>query len=163
MFAEKLDDLYQLCLLVTGDHERAEQCFVTGLEHCFKANGIFRDWARSWAKRVIIQIAIRELQPHPGVASSFSIPVATHMCDFPREGERHFELAAVLVLEDFERFVFVMSVLEGYSDHDCGLLLGCTRRQIKEARSLALVQLMESRVTPSSWGTHFQEFEEVNP
>ncbi|HXJ87997.1 MAG TPA: hypothetical protein VMS18_14335 [Candidatus Binatia bacterium] len=162
MFAEKLDDLYQLCLLVTGDHERAEQCFVTGLEQCFKANGIFKDWARCWAKRVIIQIAIREFQPHPGVARSFSIPVATHMCDFPREGEGHFELAAVLVLEDFERFVFVMSVLEGYSDHDCGLLLGCTRRQIKEARILALVQLMESPLTASSRGTHFQEFEEVN-
>lgn len=162
VFAEGLDDLYHLSLLVTGDHERAEQCFVTGLEHCLKANGVFRDWGRSWAKRVIIQIAIRELEPRPSVASSFSIPVAAHMCDFPREGERHFELAAVLALKDFERFVFVMSVLEGYSDHDCGLLLGCTRRQIKEARSLALVQLMESRLTASSRGTHFEEFEEAH-
>ena len=84
VFTEELDDLYQLSLVMTGDHARAEQCFVAGLEHCIKENGVFRDWAHSWAKRVIIQIAIRELKPHPSVASSFSIPVATHMCDFPR-------------------------------------------------------------------------------
>lgn len=157
VFAEGLDDLYQLSLVMTGDHARAEQCFVSGMEQCFVANGIFRDWAHSWAKRVIIQIAIRELKPHPSVASSFSIPVATHMCDFPREGGRHFELAAVLVLEDFERFVFVMSVLERYSEHDCALLLGCTLRQINEARHQAFARLMDSRLTVISSDIQFAE------
>jgi hypothetical protein len=36
-----------------------------------------------------------------------------------REG--HFERDAVLQLADFERFVFVMSVLEHYSEHDGSL------------------------------------------
>jgi len=157
VFTEELEDLYQLSLVMTGDHARAEQCFVAGLEHCIKENGVFRDWTHSWAKRVIIQIAIRELKPHPSVASSFSIPVATHTCDFPREGGRHFELAAVLVLEDFERFVFVMSVLERYSEHDCALLLGCTLRQINQARHQAFARLMDSRLTVSSSDIQFAE------
>ena len=157
VFTEGLDDLYQLSLVMTGDHARAEQCFVAGLEHCIKENGVFRESADSWAKRVIIQIAIRELKPHPSVASSFSIPVATHMCDFPREGGRHFELAAVLVLEDFERFAFVMSVLERYSEHDCALLLGCTLRQINQARHQAFARLMDSRLTVSSSDIQFAE------
>ena len=69
------------------------------------------------------------------------------MCDFPSDVGRHFELAAVLALEDFERFVFVMSVLERYSEHDCALLLGCTRRQVNEARERRpWLQLMDSEV-----------------
>jgi len=53
-------------------------------------------------------------------------------------------MEAVLDLEDFERFVFVMSVLEHYSEHDCGLLLGCSVREVREARSRALKELMDS-------------------
>jgi DNA-directed RNA polymerase specialized sigma24 family protein len=51
---------------------------------------------------------------------------------------------AVLGLEDFERFVFVMSVLEHYSEHDCALLLGCSAREVREARGRALEELMHS-------------------
>src|SRR5262249_61353212 len=51
------------------------------------------------------------------------------------------ELAAALVLEPFDRFVFVMSVLEGYSHHECAILLGTTRREVLEARTRALEQL----------------------
>lgn len=35
-------------------------------------------------------------------------------------------IASMLELEDFERLVFVMSVLERYSDQDCSVLLGCS-------------------------------------
>jgi hypothetical protein len=38
------------------------------------------------------------------------------------------EIAAVLDLGPFERFVYVMSVLEHYSDQDCSVLLGCRPR-----------------------------------
>ena len=157
VFAGRLDDLYQLCLLLTGDPERAEHCFVASLGDCVTAHGVFRDWARCWAKRTIIRIAIRELKPRPSVASSLSISVADHICDFPRGGGRHFELAAILALEDFERFVFVISVLERYSTHDCALLLGCTRGQIKETRSGALAKLMESCPTLSSSEIYLEE------
>ena len=51
---------------------------------------------------------------------------------------------AVLRLEDFERFVFIMSVLEHYSAHDCALLLDCPAREIREARTRALKELLNS-------------------
>jgi hypothetical protein len=44
------------------------------------------------------------------------------------------ETAAVLRLEPFERFVYVLSVLESYSDLDCSVLLGCARRDVLAAR-----------------------------
>jgi hypothetical protein len=51
------------------------------------------------------------------------------------------ETAAVLQLEPFERFVYVMSVLERYSDLDCSALLGCARRDVIAARIRALQQI----------------------
>ncbi|HZW81703.1 MAG TPA: hypothetical protein VFF50_14610, partial [Candidatus Deferrimicrobiaceae bacterium] len=51
------------------------------------------------------------------------------------------ELRAVLGLEPFERFVYVLTVLEHYSDHDTSLLLGCARRDVIAARARALQQI----------------------
>lgn len=46
--------------------------------------------------------------------------------------------------DDFERFVFVMSVLEQYSDQECLLLLASSPREIREARARAFAQLGKS-------------------
>jgi DNA-directed RNA polymerase specialized sigma24 family protein len=48
----------------------------------------------------------------------------------------------------FDRFVFVMSVLERYSDRDCALLLGCASADILPARIRAFRQ-MSTRVENS--------------
>jgi hypothetical protein len=49
-----------------------------------------------------------------------------------------------LRLEDFERFVFIMSVLEHYSEHDCVFLLGASGREIRQARGRAFRELMDA-------------------
>ena len=54
------------------------------------------------------------------------------------------EIAAVIALPAFERFVFVISVLEGYSAKNCSLLLGCTRADVIAARTRALGNLATS-------------------
>jgi hypothetical protein len=51
------------------------------------------------------------------------------------------EIALVLALEPFERFVYVMSVLERYSDHDCSILLGCARLEVMATRIRAVQQI----------------------
>jgi DNA-directed RNA polymerase specialized sigma24 family protein len=48
---------------------------------------------------------------------------------------------AVTMLPAFERFVFVISVLEGHSLSDTATMLGCTNSQLKQARSRALTQM----------------------
>ena len=141
---EDMDGLYQLSLLLTADHEKAEKCFVAGIEDCITENRVFREWARSWAKRIIIANAIRELKPRPSLQSSR--PSATGFSDSEqsRGAGGHFELETVLELADFERFVFVMSVLENYSHHECALLLGCSVMEIQQARLHALEELASS-------------------
>jgi hypothetical protein len=56
---EFLGSLYLLSLLLTGSHEKAEACFVEGIGESTKENHVFKEWARSWARRTIIQSAIR--------------------------------------------------------------------------------------------------------
>src|SRR5690349_15572071 len=145
IFTEDLDELYQLSFLLTRDPQKAEQCFVGGLEDCVAGNSVFREWARSWAKRTIVQNAIRELKPRPSQSNSpLSGAIFSDMNQHSRGPGGHFDLNAVLGLEDFERFVFVMSVLEHYSEHDCALLLGCSSRDIREGRTRALKELADS-------------------
>ena len=50
-------------------------------------------------------------------------------------------VAAILALDPFERFVFVISVLEGRPEQDCAILLRSSRRDITIARVLALKRL----------------------
>jgi DNA-directed RNA polymerase specialized sigma24 family protein len=54
------------------------------------------------------------------------------------------EMYAVLGLSAFERFAFILSVLEGYSDQDSALLLGCTRQMLMTARVHAEQQIVHA-------------------
>jgi DNA-directed RNA polymerase specialized sigma24 family protein len=144
VFHEDMNGLYQLSFLLTGDHEKAEKCFVAGIEDCVKENRVYREWARSWAKRMIVENAIRELKPRPSVPS-FSPPATVFSHSEQSSGSGgHFDLETVLKLGDFERFVFVMSVMEIYSLHECALLLGCSVLEIRQARVHALEELASS-------------------
>ena len=140
LFDEDMKSLYFLSFLLTADREKAEQCFVSGLEDAVEGNPIFKEWARSWARRVIIVNAARAINPRPtdenGRSNSLSVGG-----NGKTPAWEQVEIAAVLALEPFERFVYVMTVLERYSDQDCSLLLSCARRDVVAARSRAFQQM----------------------
>lgn len=150
IFNEDLKELYQLSFLLTRDPARAERCLVSGLEDCVSGNRVFHEWERSWAKRTIVQNAIRELKPRPSQSTLLLSGGTFTDMEESRGPGGHFEMDAVLGLEDFERFVFVMSVLEHYSEHDCALLFGCSPREIREGRTRALKELAASHQMESS-------------
>jgi DNA-directed RNA polymerase specialized sigma24 family protein len=137
VFYEETDSLYRLSFLLTADGEKAQQCFVSGLENSVNGNPVFKDWARSWARRAVIQNAVRIINPRPMEDNAPSDSNA----DGRTLAEGQPEIAAVLDLAPFERFVFVMSVLEHYSEHECSVLLGCSRREVVAARIRALRQI----------------------
>jgi DNA-directed RNA polymerase specialized sigma24 family protein len=141
IFEEDMSGLYLLSFLLTADREKAEQCFVSGLEDAVEGNPVFKEWARSWARRVIIQNAVRVIEPRPAKGSSDQSSAEGGNSSAMPPGEQPFEIAAVLRLESFERFVYVMTVLEHYSDRDSSVLLGCTRGDVLSARTRALQQI----------------------
>jgi hypothetical protein len=147
IFYEESDSLHRLSFLLTADGEKAEQCFVSGLQESVNSSPVFKEWAHSWARRTIIQNAVRVINPRPleeYAPSSFDSGGTTLAVE-------QVETAAVLQLEPFERFVYVMSVLERYSDLDCSVLLGCARREVIAARIRAFQQTeMQSAFTLSA-------------
>jgi DNA-directed RNA polymerase specialized sigma24 family protein len=140
VFDQHMNSLYLLSFLLTADREKAEQCFVSGLEDSVEGNKVFREWARSWAGRMIIQNAVKMINPQP-IARNSGLQVVSINSNDKTLPTEPVEIAAVLALPSFDRFVFVMSVLERYSDQDCSVLLGCARRDVIAARTRALRQI----------------------
>ncbi|HKD84292.1 MAG TPA: hypothetical protein VKB58_06055 [Terriglobales bacterium] len=140
-----MDRLYLLAFLLTTDHAAAESCFVQGLEDATNSNRVFKEWADSWARRMIIQSAIQSVHPRPEEGGHSDL-------NSQREAEP-LAIRAIVSLRAFERFVFVMSVLERYSDQDCSLLLDCTRGEVIAARTRALQQIASSEALYSEAAT----------
>ena len=138
IFTEDMVGLHRLAFLMTADHAKAEQCFVAGLEDSIHGNPVFRQWARAWSKRAIIQSAIKAIGPVP-----------TRRGALPETAEAHWQngndvesIAAVVASwEPFERFVFVMAVLEGYGLRECAALLACPVQDVIAAKSVAMQRL----------------------
>lgn len=140
VFDEDMNSLYRLAFLLTADHQKAEQCFVSGLDDVVKGNPVFKEWARSWARRAVILNAVRVIKPRPMEENGRSNS-ATVSSNGKTSPVGQIEIAVVLGLEPFERFVYVMTILERYPDQDCSLLLGCARRDVVAARTRAFEQI----------------------
>jgi hypothetical protein len=143
LFTEDMNSLYLLSFLLTGNQEEAERSFVSGLADCVNGNPVFKQWARSWARSIIVRNAIRIRTPQISRGrwtTSASDSANEEPTRMPLEES---PFARVLALDDFERFVYVLSVLERYSVRKCADLLGTSIQDILEKRLLALQHMVE--------------------
>ena len=136
-FTEEMHSLYLLSLLLTADNDKADQCLVSAMGECLEDSGVSMDWTRSRARRAILKYAIRMIMPVPEHADSL---LFIGLKRPPTLAESN-PLAPILALDPFERFVFVIAILEGRSEQDCAILLRCSRRDVMIARVLALKRL----------------------
>ena len=142
VYLEHMNSLYLLSLLLTADSQKAEQCFVSGLEDSLSNNSVFKGWAHCWARRIIMIRAIELLRPRPNDKNGLNEKkVLSLNRKVPAELRAYPNFAGIVGLNTFDRFVFVMSILEKYSVHECSLLLGCLRRDVIEARIAAIQHL----------------------
>jgi DNA-directed RNA polymerase specialized sigma24 family protein len=137
IFEKDMDRLYLLSFLLTGDEAIAEQCFVGGLHIAQEGNPVFKEWAESWARRAILLNAIRMVRPRASSEPTGAVLSRSAENDQSQSPE----INGILTLPTFERFAFVMAVLEGYSDHECALHLNCTVGDVRTARTRALGRL----------------------
>jgi hypothetical protein len=133
IFDEDMHSLYLLAFLLTADEDKAEKCFVGGLEACVEEVGVCLEDPRSSARRSIAKHAIQMISPAP-VEGANDFFVSSMTASW---GTRD-PFAVIVSLCAFERFVFVMSILEGQSDEDCQSLLRCSRHDVVMARKGAL-------------------------
>ena len=137
VFNDRMDHLFTLSLLLTADHHKADQCFVTALQDCLQGTPVFREWVQSWAIRTVIKNAIRMVLPLRNGAKRTSevYELGEPISEFDTTA------VAIMQLQPFDRFVYVMSVLEKYSDRECSLLLDCAVEKVVGARIHAFQRL----------------------
>jgi hypothetical protein len=147
ILVKNLRPLYLLAFVLTGNHTEAEQCFVATIDDCIGAKSVFKGWENSWSKRCLIINAIRRVFSTPGE----SRPAKRR--EAKAGSPERLAILGLIRMPPLHRFVFVMSVLERYTVHECALLLHCPVRNVLEARINALSQL-------SSFGPQFIKAEE---
>ena len=136
IFRDDMNSLYSLALVLTSSHELADKAFLAALDDCRTGNSVFSEWARSWSRRAVIKSAIRLLDPiRPGRGDVPAANMEAIASEMDPSGH------ACLRLETFERFVFVISVLEGYAVRECATLLGAIPREVEQARVQALQKI----------------------
>jgi hypothetical protein len=165
IYIEQMNGLYLLSLLLTADPQKAEQCFLSGFEESVRNSTVLKERAYLWARRSIILRAIQLLGPRPtGENESHEARLSRlhgqRHENVLAEAQAHPNLVGIVRLNSFERFVFIMSVLEMYSDQECSLVLGCFRRDAIDARTAALRTLASTITTetdPERDGIAFAE------
>ena len=134
LFTAEIDDLFRLSFQLTADVTKAEQCLVLAMKDCSGARTIFGDFARVWARRMVIRNAIHLI---PSADSNSACVVQSSEL----HNENHLKMAPVLDLPEFDRLAFVICALEHLSIKDCALLLRKSPKDVNEAIARAENQL----------------------
>jgi hypothetical protein len=127
IFHREMQSFYQLALMLTGSHARAEQSFADALSDCLGGTATFKPWALSRSRLAVIERAINNAEPKLREA-----PVGLSK-----------QIEAILQLDVLDRFVYVLTVLEQYSVRDCAILLRRRVPEINAARLRAMVAIAE--------------------
>jgi len=134
LFKKEMGRYYLLALMLTGDANAAEKCFAAAVESS-QSGGVFSEWAHRWATHNIIKEAIRIVAPAQDTQPPERKAVRWNAS--PQQ-----TMATLLgSLPALARFIYVMSVLEKYSDRECASFLGCALSEIRPARDRAVRQL----------------------
>jgi DNA-directed RNA polymerase specialized sigma24 family protein len=139
--------LYLLAFLLTANHAVAQECVIETVDAVMDEQRVFREWGTGWIKRTLIRTAISKVfAEEAGISSPRRTPTPTkEKTGEPSCGSSKAELEATIIsvtsLPLLDRFVFVMSVLEGYSVRECSVLLNCSPTAVLEARIHALLML----------------------
>jgi hypothetical protein len=147
-YVEQMNSLYLLSFLLTADPQKAEQCFISGFDDSVSHRFVFKERASFWARRSIILQAVRLLRPRPNDEGELNkTKLLPSRGSGPTEVRTHHNFARIVELDTFERFIFIMSLLEKYSVQECSLLLGCFRGDVIRARTAAILHLASGLIT----------------
>lgn len=145
VFTEHVSSLYKLSFLLTCNRDDAERCLVAAVDETVEATRVPKHSIRSRAKRAIVQQAVRVLKPRPEEQSDGRLLLGNISDrDYLETFSGRQAIRRVLSLRVFERFVFVLCLLERHSVEECAQLLNCDVPEVLEGRMRALVKIASS-------------------
>lgn len=152
-FASDMVDLFRLALFLTADAEKAEHCLILTIHECMARGSVFKGWLPVWTRNALIRNGIRVVTGIPGYSLG-KLPQQEPFCAVHKSRRSAIgisdESAGILQLNDFDRLVYVICVLEQYPTRDCAALLRRSRQEVRDSRNRALAQIaaFESECCP---------------
>jgi hypothetical protein len=137
VFESERVGLRRLALLLTANSEAAKRCLIRAFRECVASSSVSKEWVLGWTRRMVIRKAISLVMGPEGQSFANTNDGADNGSIAFSPDDLLGAIAgseSILDLPEFDRFVFVICVLERYSVHDCALLLGRSPREINEAR-----------------------------
>lgn len=135
VFISERGSLERLALMLTGNLEMAALCVVLALRECVASSSVSKGWTFTWTRRIVIRNAIRLVmgsETRTSRATPCGLDSSCSLC--PAEDFMEPTVAlSVLQLPTIDRLVFVICVREGYTLHDCALLMDRSPREVNEA------------------------------
>jgi DNA-directed RNA polymerase specialized sigma24 family protein len=137
LFESERMALQGLALLLTADSGAARRCLIRAFRECIASSSVSKDWVLSWTRRMIIRNAISLVKGLGGQSFvDMNDDADNGLIAFSPDDSLGLSATSesILDLPEFDRFVFVICVLERYSTHDCALLLGKSPGEVNEVR-----------------------------
>jgi len=134
MWLDEMAELYLLAFMLTARKETAEQCILDAVDEYLNSGApSLLDWVRSKGRRAVIECAVQRVNPRVKAVPTWSVPSGTHASIAPS----HQPFAVITALSAFERFVYVLTVLEGYQVEECAGALECLQTEVVAAQKLS--------------------------
>lgn len=137
LFERERANLWRLAWLLTANSEAAKQCVLRAFRECTASSSVSKDWILTWTRRVVVRNAIRLVMGIDGQSFVNTNDNANDgsIASVPNDWLKEIvEVGSIVDLPQLDRFVFVLCILERYSNQDCALLLGRSLREIIEAQ-----------------------------
>jgi DNA-directed RNA polymerase specialized sigma24 family protein len=145
LFAAAMNDLFCLAFLLTANVDSAEDCLVRSIRECLKNKYVLNERLPAWIRDTIVRNGINIVKDIEGLSFSDtprdSIPLVPESSQGVIRATDY--SAGILELNDLDRLVYVICILERYTSRQCALLLGRSREKVREARSRALAHIAE--------------------
>jgi len=140
---DEMAELYLLAFMLTANKEAAETCVLESVDEYLNSGAAtLSDWVRTEGRNVVIARAVHLIKPRAKISYSWTAPLGARASI----GPSHQPFAVITSLGAFERFVYVLTALEGRGEEECAALLECPQADVVVARRLSdqLICLGES-------------------
>lgn len=141
LFKSRREPLLRLALLLTASSEKAAQSLTLALRDCTLNGSVSTDWIFLWARRAVVRNAAQLVFRKELVSHARNPDGNCHHGNSQvnsAETTRRIDIPSILKMPEFERLVFVITVLEHSSIQDCALLMGQSPKEICDAQKRAM-------------------------
>jgi hypothetical protein len=137
VFEKDAKSLYLLAFVLTANPKESEHCFASTVEKALEQKAVFKEWARSWVKRRMIENAIE---------SAWQVTVRDGQkrdlwSAKQHENEKPCEIDSCDTTSLIRALRFCHVDPGALSDWDCCVLLECSMKKVAQARIGALRRL----------------------